>query len=90
MLSPGGRSMARRPMAVALLAGLAVLAMVLVAKDLNDKLGVMTASNQEYQVRKLVSPTIRFPLVELKNSLLISGNDRQPSAQDKKAAGTYN
>ncbi len=53
MLSPGGRSMARRPMAVALLAGLAVLAMVLVAKDLNDKLGVMTASNQEYQVRKL-------------------------------------
>ena len=82
--------MARRPMAVALLAGLAVLAMVLVAKDLNDKLGVMTASNQEYQVRKLVSPTIRFPLVELKNSLLISGNDRQPSAQDKKAAGTYN
>ncbi len=44
--------MARRPMAVALLAGLAVLAiMVLVAQDLNDKLGVMTASNQEYQVR---------------------------------------
>ncbi len=47
--------MARRPMAVALLAGLAVLAMVLVAKDLNDKLGVMTASNQEYQVRKLIA-----------------------------------
>ncbi len=82
--------MARRPMAVALLAGLAVLAMVLVAKDLNDKLGVMTASNQEYQVRKLVSPTIRFPLVEFKKSLSISGNDRQPSAQDQKAAGTYN
>ncbi len=55
--------MARRPMAVALLAGLAVLAMVLVAKDLNDKLGVMTASNQEYQVGKSISPTIRFPPV---------------------------
>ncbi len=30
-------------------AGLLLLALVLVAKDLNDKLTVMTSSNQEYQ-----------------------------------------